>query len=306
MNGKPLVSVIINTFNGAECVAGAVKSALEQDYENKEIIVVDDNGAGSEKQLATRKALADYIGSGKITYLPNEKNIGDAASKNAGLAVSRGEYIAFLDDDDIYPDPKKLAVNVETLSALDDSWGAAYSAIEVRWPGLTMVFNSRRMPSGDILFDLLIHSIYINPSNVVTRRKAILDVGGYDTAYKRHVDWGYHAMLASRYKFAYIPIIGGVHNNQNPRFVAYTDENKRTEQLGFYVRRTARFTGHMPEEKRVVIACVNVMLMYTLKKAPYSKCRALLAEWGFTLTPRAYLRAAAVFLKIKYNRYYKA
>ncbi|MBR4749347.1 MAG: glycosyltransferase family 2 protein [Abditibacteriota bacterium] len=306
MNDKPPVSVIINTFNGAECVSGAVNSVLGQDYPDVEIIVVDDNGLGSEKQQATRAALADYIDSGRITYLPNEQNIGDPASKNAGLAISRGEYIAFLDDDDEYPDPTKLTKCVETLAALDDSWGAVYTAIEVRWPGLTMHFNTRQMPSGDILYDLLIHSIYINPSNVVVKRKAILDVGGYDTAYKRHVDWGYHAMLASKYKFAYLPIIGGIHNNQNPRFVAYTDANKRMEQLGFYVKRTSRFTEHLPHETRLVIACVNVMLMNQLKNAPYSKCRSLMAGWGFTLTPRAYLRAMVVFLKIKYDRYYKA
>ena len=76
---KPLVSVIINTYNGAECVPGAVKSVLEQDYDNKEIIVVDDNGLGSGKQLATREALAEYIDTGRITYLPNRQNIGDPA-----------------------------------------------------------------------------------------------------------------------------------------------------------------------------------------------------------------------------------
>lgn len=91
----PLVSVIITTYNRADLlVKRAVPSALNQNYRNAEIIVVDD---GSKDN--TREVLRPFLASGKIKYLFQE-NRGLSAARNRGVKESHGEFIIFLDDDD--------------------------------------------------------------------------------------------------------------------------------------------------------------------------------------------------------------
>lgn len=89
----PLVSVVIPTFNNAAMVGKAVESALAQTYPNVEVIVVDD---GSEDD--TSGALSAY--QGKIEYI-RKPNGGAGSARNAGVRASSGEWVGFLDDDDL-------------------------------------------------------------------------------------------------------------------------------------------------------------------------------------------------------------
>lgn len=91
---EPLISIVIPNYNGVLFVAEALKSVLEQNYQNKEVIVVDDGSSdGSLELLRTYES--------KIRLIETE-NLGAAAARNAGLLASKGELIAFLDSDDIW------------------------------------------------------------------------------------------------------------------------------------------------------------------------------------------------------------
>jgi len=93
MSSKPLVSVIIPAYNCADYIADSIKSALEQDYPNKEIIVIDDGSTDG-----TVDALSSF--DGEITLI-QQQNAGSAVARNAGIKAAKGEFIAFLDSDDI-------------------------------------------------------------------------------------------------------------------------------------------------------------------------------------------------------------
>lgn len=91
---QPLISIVIPNYNGVLFVAEALESVLQQDYQNKEIIVVDDGSLdGSLEILRTYES--------KIRLIETE-NLGAAAARNAGLFAAKGELIAFLDSDDIW------------------------------------------------------------------------------------------------------------------------------------------------------------------------------------------------------------
>lgn len=98
------VSAIITTYNrDIDTLNRAVKSVLNQSYKDLELIIVDDNGLHTEVQ----KANAQYISKveqmdNRIQYLPLEKNQGVQSARNIGINNSKGDYIAFLDDDDIW------------------------------------------------------------------------------------------------------------------------------------------------------------------------------------------------------------
>jgi glycosyltransferase involved in cell wall biosynthesis len=100
---KPLVSVIIPAYNGDRFIAHAIESILYQTYSNYEIIVIDDGSTDN-----TRPSLQPYWQ--QIRYIYQE-NQGVAAARNRGISESKGELIAFLDQDDYYL-PHKLASQV--------------------------------------------------------------------------------------------------------------------------------------------------------------------------------------------------
>ena len=110
MNQDPLVSIIIPSWNTAAYVGEAVDSALAQTYPNIEIIVVDDGSTDNTKEL-----LQPYADAGKIHYV-YQANKGLAGARNTGIRMAKGEYIAFLDDDDEWL-PAKLDRQVAFLDA---------------------------------------------------------------------------------------------------------------------------------------------------------------------------------------------
>jgi len=119
-----LVSVIIPTYSRALYIDRAIDSVLEQSYKNIEIIIVDDNGFGSEDQRNTEKALEKYVANEKIKYIINKENIGGSEARNNGVMYSSGQFITFLDDDDTY-DQDKIMEQIKIITS-DEAIDACY------------------------------------------------------------------------------------------------------------------------------------------------------------------------------------
>jgi len=95
MNEKnPTVSVIIPTYNRAHTIGRAIKSVLNQTYQDFEIIVVDDGSTDNTEEVV--KSFRDK----RIRYIQHKKNKGAAAARNTGIKSAKGKYIAFQDSDD--------------------------------------------------------------------------------------------------------------------------------------------------------------------------------------------------------------
>lgn len=110
MSNAPLVSAVIPAYKAAAFVSKAVDSILAQDHAPIEIIVVDDC---SPDDIAG--ALAEYTSTGRVRLIRQERNQGVAAARNAGIRAAKGEFIAFLDADDLWL-PHHLS---RALAALD-------------------------------------------------------------------------------------------------------------------------------------------------------------------------------------------
>lgn len=102
VSNKPLVSVIMPTYKRNDFLVRAITTLLEQDYENLEIIVIDDNDPVSEYRRENRNKFENELIDSKIRYIENVKNLGGALARNEGIKVAKGKYITFLDDDDVY------------------------------------------------------------------------------------------------------------------------------------------------------------------------------------------------------------
>ncbi|MBF2004215.1 MAG: glycosyltransferase family 2 protein [Chlorogloeopsis fritschii C42_A2020_084] len=93
---KPLVSVIIPTYNRANIIGNTLDSVVKQSYQKIEIIIVDDGSTDNTEEVI--KA----IGDSRIHYIKHQINYGGATARNTGIKAAKGEYIAFLDSDDIW------------------------------------------------------------------------------------------------------------------------------------------------------------------------------------------------------------
>lgn len=111
---SPLVSVIMPAYNAAAFVEAAVRSVLAQTMEDWELIVVED--CSGDDTLSVLEELLSGLLDPRIRLLKNESNMGVAVTRNRGIDASRGQYIAFLDSDDIWY-PAKLERQLAKMAA---------------------------------------------------------------------------------------------------------------------------------------------------------------------------------------------
>ena len=111
---QPLVSIIINNYNYARFLSDAIDSAINQTYENTEVIVVDDGSTDNSKEIIERYGE-------KITAV-YQTNSGQAAAMNRGCEISKGELVYFLDSDDVaLPETVEKIVNNYSESTIDEA-----------------------------------------------------------------------------------------------------------------------------------------------------------------------------------------
>jgi glycosyltransferase involved in cell wall biosynthesis len=170
---KDLVSVIIPAFNSANFLVESTESALKQTYNKKEIIIIDD---GSTDE--TRRILDPYIERGEISYF-FKQNGGPASARNLGMKKSKGEFIAFLDADDLW-EKGKLKLQIDLFrrnSTLDVIFGIYDDGQQnIRAQGETSIF---RLKDGYI-FDELLTGNFIVTSTVMLRKEVIERFGLFD------------------------------------------------------------------------------------------------------------------------------
>jgi glycosyltransferase involved in cell wall biosynthesis len=168
----PSASVVIPVYNGESTIAAAIESALAQEFDGFEVVVVNDGSIDSTQQIL------DGYGS-RITVV-GQPNRGLSAARNAGVAASRGAYLAFLDADDLWL-PGYLA---KVCAALDRNPNAvlAFSDVHFVTPnGETGQLCAGRAPS---MQDLLTRWWPILPSATVMRRSSFDACGGFSEEFR--------------------------------------------------------------------------------------------------------------------------
>jgi glycosyltransferase involved in cell wall biosynthesis len=110
-NEEKLISVIIPTYNRGDLILRAISSVIAQSYSNLEIIVVDD---ASQEDIA---GIIQPINDSRIQYIRHPNNLGGSESRNTGIKHAVGEFIAFLDSDDVWL-PNKLECQLDAVSQI--------------------------------------------------------------------------------------------------------------------------------------------------------------------------------------------
>ena len=200
-----LVSVIIPTYGGGECLARSVGSVLGQTYKNLEVIVVDDNGVGTTCQLQTQEVMEAFKDDDRVKYVCHEVNRNGSAARNTGFARSRGDYICLLDDDDEFT-PDKLERQVAGLEQHPEC-GLTYCSREMYVNGKRTSVK-RALPSDDFFYDLVTHRLGISSGTLMVRREVWQQLNGFDESFRRHQDYEFTARVASVSKILPLDFIG--------------------------------------------------------------------------------------------------
>jgi len=169
-NSFPLVSAVIPTFNRGWIMAEAVQSVLDQTYEPLEIIVVDDGSTDN-----TRAVLEPFMD--KITLLKQD-NKGVSAARNLGIQHARGEFIAFLDSDDLWL-PDKTGCQIDFFKANPNAIICQTEEIWVR-KGRRVNPKKKHKKRSGMIFEPSLHLCLVSPSAVMMRRRFFDIIGLFD------------------------------------------------------------------------------------------------------------------------------
>lgn len=233
MSGQ-LVSVIVPTYNRAYCIEKTLDSALAQTHTELEIVVIDDGSSDGTEELMARR----YGGEPRVRYI-RQANTGVTGARNHGLREARGDYVAFLDSDDLWL-PWKLTAQLRCLAALPeagmvwtdmDAMGTDGSVVArrylttmykaYRWfpreqlfsrrqglaeidPGLAAELGNPAVYSGDIFSNMIMGNL-VHTSTVLLRRERADKVAGFNEELRHSgEDYDYHLRTCREGPVAYL------------------------------------------------------------------------------------------------------
>jgi glycosyltransferase involved in cell wall biosynthesis len=186
--------VIIPAYNAATTIVATIRSVRRQKLQDFEIIVIDD---GCTDDTAKR---VEAIDDERIA-LSSYENAGLPTARNRGIVRARGEYLAFLDADDLWSSTK-LASHVSILDQRREL-GAVYSwSCTIDSQDRVLGAHHAASWEGDVYAQMLRSFFVGNASNAIVRRSAVDSVGPFDVSLDRGEDWEFLTRLASRWPFA--------------------------------------------------------------------------------------------------------
>lgn len=181
----PLISVNITTFNRAAQLNNCLLSVLEQSWPQLEINIVDDCSSDNTEALVRSYQSSDA----RIRYFRHTENKGNAFARNTALVHTSGQYIAFMDDDDVWIDRDKLAKQVALFeSSQDRHAGLVCSSVLIVNETAVQGIEKRIEAPADMLYKILIGNGFIFNSTVLIKRAVVDKIGMFDTNIKRGID----------------------------------------------------------------------------------------------------------------------
>lgn len=197
-----LISCIIPTYKRSDMLLRAINSVLNQTYKNLELIIVDDNHPNDEFSLEVQRKLSSFVDN-RLRYIQQETHRNGAVARNVGIKAARGEYIAFLDDDDEWVE-EKIAIQKEIL----DSLSAEYGAVSC----LSLVYMNSVLQRKSVIYNdenlhkqVLERSVSIHTDTVLFRQQALQATGYFDETLLRNQEIQLFLDFLVHYKIKLIP-----------------------------------------------------------------------------------------------------
>jgi glycosyltransferase involved in cell wall biosynthesis len=201
----PLVSVVVPAFNAAPTIGSTLDSITRQTYRRLDVVIVDDGSTDETNSVVRRFCLSDLR-----MRLIEQPNSGVAAARNAGIRASKGDFVAFIDADDLWH-PTKIERQLRALLEQGPDVALVYSPFRVIDGEGNVIASARRQrASGWVLDRHLKTNIVGNGSSILVRKSVLHEFGGFDPWLRQQGAEGCEDLLlqlriASRYQFCEVP-----------------------------------------------------------------------------------------------------
>ncbi len=298
MGYDPLASIIIPTHARPHMVERAVRSALEQTYGRTEVIVIDDNPPVSVGRHSTVKAIERLLGGlppRKLRFMQTAGEIGAGAARNQACAEARGEYLCFLDDDDVFL-PDKVATQLAFMQEHDLEMcyqDVAWYDEDGRLVELRRLDHARSMSYIDLLRAHMLTPI--SPTSIYMIRHELFErVGGFGDM---HMGEDWLLMLRCIEAGGRIGYMPGVHVHQTLHGNRLSVGQSKIEGESKRHEIVRRYYGLLDaDEQRYVEFRHNAVLAVAEKRAGNPKGVLSFGVKAVANAPLAALREAAGFL----------
>lgn len=286
----PLVSVVVPLYNGAATVQRTLASVLGQTWANLEILVVDDGSTDDGAQRVAAFAAVD-----PRVRLLHQPNGGVATARNFGAAHAQGDYLAFVDADDLWA-PEKIALQMEALLEGGEGVGLVYT-----WAALIdaqdRIYSTRHRPraEGQVFRELCRGNFIANGSSALMRRSAFERVGGYDPTLRQRGAQGcedlmIYLAIAEHYEFRLVPRFLTGYRVAEGSMSSDARQMLRSWELTLAAYR-ARYPQYAPEFRNHRREMIYWLALRAFTLGPLTAIAPLLVQhWGLNaleLFPRA-------------------
>ena len=165
-----MVTAVITTHNRKELLGRAIQSVLSQTYKDIELVVVSDGSTDGTDEM-----MKQYEGDDRIKYISYYPGKGGNFARNTGIKAAKGEYVAFLDDDDEWL-PTKIEKQLKIMES-DPEIGLVYTGTHNIYVDLGITYDSKPVQHGDLSKDILLFNI-VGSTTTVMVRKSVLNTSG--------------------------------------------------------------------------------------------------------------------------------
>lgn len=221
---KNLVSIIIPTYKRSNKLKRAIESVLAQSYRYIELIIVNDNVPNDEYSIMVYDTIKQFNDT-RLLLLEQEKHTNGAVARNCGIKKAKGEYIAFLDDDD-YWEIEKIEKQVFYLAKQSSNCGAVSTLLKYVKNG-TIIRLSNPYKEGRIFKEILRRQIDVTTCSLLIKHSVLDETGYFDETLKRHQEIQLLVFLTYKYELKlikqYLTCIDITDNENNPNSLKIND-----------------------------------------------------------------------------------
>ena len=195
---KGLVSVVMPTYKRSEKLIRAVSSVLSQTYENLELLLINDNNPDDDYTRTLKVRVKEFESDPRFHLIIQDKHINGAVARNVGIKQARGEFIAFLDDDDWWK-KDKIEKQVNQLESLSDEWGVVSCRI-AQYDNDKLIAQLPMYRNGNVYKDVFMQQCDFATGTLLFRHTALDETGCFDPTLLRNQDWQLLINCTYRYK----------------------------------------------------------------------------------------------------------
>lgn len=306
------VSIIIRAYNRGYIIGDAIRSALSQTYRNYEILIVDDGSTDNTRQIV------EDFSNDRIRYLCHEQNRGVGAACNTGISAATGDFVAFLDSDDLWK-PTYLERQIAFFLAHPEV-NAVFSDVEIieasrSIPSLIALMHcfqkllgnhrqtKERIFTSREMYLCLLEEVPIKPTALVIRRDIISKAGLFDETWRSGEDWEFLLRLSRIARFGYIEDSLAVQRRTPDATHLKWKEQDKSFLLDLFSREKAQLSNDAEALKAVRRGisshCNNLAWYYSHAGMRRKSVSVYLKGFKETYDIRMVLRAIAVICYLK-------